>query len=306
MSVTINTGVTKRGLNGAFFARLAIATALWREICTLIQSDGKSEEYKWLGQNPMPREWKGKRQAKPLLAQGQTIVNKHWEATLLIDRDEFADDQTGQLRLRAEDFANRFAQHPDKILLELINNGEAALGYDGQFFYDTDHVEGDSGSQSNDLTYDVATPASPTEAEFEKAFWQAVEAMVGFVDDQGEPMNMFNNFEQLDGMLVLVPKNMMRVASKVLGVNAAPILNNETNILAGRAKVVISPRFSASDKFDLFKVDEPTRPFIFQQRQPVETEIKDDKDEKDVKYMADSRYEVGYGLWPKAVRTTLV
>ena len=305
MPSTINTGVTLRGLNGTFFPKFEAANVLWRLLCSLVQSDGASETYKWLGQLPMPNEWKGSRRSKALGDFGQTLVNQHWESMLEIDRDEYADDQTGQLAVRTAEMATRFAQHPDKILVDLIEAAESTACYDGQYFFDTDHVEGDSGSQSNDLTYDVATPADPTASEFEKAFWQAVEALVGFVDDQGEPWNLFTDFEQMEGLLVMVPKNMLRVASQVLGVNAAPIIDSTSNILAGRAKVVTTPRLSWTTKFSVFKVDDAMRPLIFQQRQQVQTQIKDDPEEKPVKYMADARYAVGYGLWQKATLTTL-
>ncbi|MBE7507794.1 MAG: Mu-like prophage major head subunit gpT family protein [Planctomycetia bacterium] len=304
MAVTINTGVTLRGLNGAFRPAFMEAVTLWKMICSYVKSTGKDESYKWLGQLPMPTEWKGKRRTQALRDFGMTLTNLHWEETLHIDRNEFADDQTGQLNLRVQEMARRFAMHPDKILIDLIMAAEAALCYDGQFFFDTDHVEGESGAQSNDLTYDAAAPTAPTEAEFEAAFWQAIEALAGFKDDQGEPWNLFQSFEDLSGILCVVPVRFIRVASRVLGANAAALLNNSTNILAGKAKLMVNPRLTWTTKFMVAKVDDPMRPFIMQDRQSVEHEIKDDKEDKEVKYMADARYNVGYGLWQKAVLTT--
>lgn len=305
MATTINTGVTLRGLNGTFFPTFEETMALWRELCSLVTSDGAKEDYKWLGQLPMPVEWKGPRRTKALRDFGQTLINQHWENTLAIDRDEFADDQTGQLSIRVRELARRFAMHPDKILVDLIIAGEAALCYDGQFFFDTDHVEGESGAQSNDLTFDVTTTTAPTAAEFEAAFWQAVKALAGFKDDQGEPWNLFQSFENLAGIVCLIPVGFLDVASKVLGANAAPLISNTSNILAGKAKVVTTPRLTWTNKFAVLKVDDPMRPFIFQQRQTVETDLKDDKEHKEVLYMTDARYAVGYGLWQKAVLTTL-
>ena len=46
--------------------------------------------------------------------------------------------------------------------------GESTVCFDGQYFFDTDHSEGDSGSQSNDITFDISdagsggTAAAPT------------------------------------------------------------------------------------------------------------------------------------------------
>jgi phage major head subunit gpT-like protein len=180
------------------------------------------------------------------------------------------------------------------------------LAYDGQFFFDTDHVEGDSGSQSNNLSYDAVAPTAPTAAEFKAALWQAIKALAGFKDDAGEPWNWFTEFEQLAGIVAFVPLAFLDVASDVLGANAAPLLNNTSNILAGRGKVRTSPRLSWTTKFAIFKVDDPMRPFIFQNRKNVKTDMIDDPLKKDVVYAADGRYAVGYGLWQKAVLTTFV
>ena len=298
---TINTGLTQRGLNALFFPALASATALWRELCSVVNSDGASEIYKWLGMLPMPNEWRGARRSKGLRDYGMTLVNKHWEAMVEIDRDEEEDDQTGQLKIRVGEMAQRFAQHPDKILFDLINAGDSTLCYDGQYFFDTDHAEGDSGTQSNLLTVDIATPAAPTRDEFKTAFWTAIKALAAFKDDQGEPWNLFQSFEDLKGIACAVPVSMLDVASDVLGANAAPLIANTTNTLAGRAKVISSPRINWTTKFAIFKTDDSMRPFIFQNRKAVKTDYKDDPEQKTKKYMADGRYNVGYGLWQKAV-----
>lgn len=300
MPETIGSGVTQRGLNGLFNPALATAAALWKELCSVVNSDGASEIYKWLGQIPTPVEWRGKRRSKAMKDYGQTIINRAWELMVEIDRHEAADDQTGQIAMRVRDAAKRFAQHPDKLIIDLMLAAEATLCYDGQYFFDTDHAEGDSGTQSNLLSVDITTPAAPTAAEFEAGFWTAIKALAGFKDDQGEPWNPMVSLETLAGILVVIPVSYLDVASKVLGANAAPLINNTSNILAGRAKIMATPRITWTTKFAVFKTDDEVRPFIFQQREAIKTSMKDDPEEKAIKYMADGRYGVGYGLWQKA------
>lgn len=304
--VTVNTGVTTRGLNGAFFPAFQEAPVLWRDICSLINSDGRQEDYKWLGQVPMPVEWSGPRRTQALRDYGQSLVNKHWEATLEIDRDEFADDQTGQLDIRARDMGRRFAMHPDKIVTDLIVAGESTLCYDGQYFFDTDHLEGSSGTQSNSIQVDIATTTAPTDAEFATAVWAAVKQLAGFKDDQGEPWNLFTDISSFAGLMFLVPPQFMDVAMRVLGQTAATIIGNTTNILAGKGRVFTNVRLSWTTKFAVLKIDDPMRPFIFQQRQAIQTSVKDDIEFKPIKYLADARYAVGYGLWQKGVLVTFV
>lgn len=296
--VTVNTGVTLRGLNGAFFPALQAAYALWRKLCTTIPSTGASETYKWLGQITAPREWKGKRQIKSLDSFGMTIVNKTWEDGIGIDRDELADDQTGQLAIRARDLAGRFAQHPDGLLIDLLVNGHTSLCYDGQYFYDTDHSEGSSGSQSNDLTGAIVNKDAPTVAEFKAAFSACIAAMMTFKDDQGEYLNQAFGSEGLTGLLVTVPVTMLAVAKECL---EGAIIGNNSNVLVSKAEVVAIPRLDA-DTFMVHKVDTPVGPIIFQQREAVKTAMKDDPEDKEVKYMADGRYNMGYGLWQNSVR----
>src|ERR1051325_2608810 len=76
-----------------------------------------------------------------------TIVNKTWESTIRIDADEQRRDKTGQIMVRVNELARRVATHPNKLLSTLISSGASSACYDGQYFFDTDHSEGDSGTQ---------------------------------------------------------------------------------------------------------------------------------------------------------------
>jgi hypothetical protein len=135
----------------------------------------------------------------------------------------------------------------------------------------------------------------------------AVIRMASFLDDEGQPWNLFRSMESFDGIVVLVPFNYFDVASQVLGAASAPLLNAGTNNLAGRGRVYINPRYlagaSATTGIEMvvMKVDEPERPFIFQTRQALRTYLVDNPLAKDVVYGADSRYVMGYGLWQKAI-----
>jgi phage major head subunit gpT-like protein len=56
----------------------------------------------------------------------------------------------------------------------------------------------------------------------------------------------------------------------------------------------------------LYRVDTPFKPYIFQAREPLSRKMKgmDDIEFKDVKFMTQARYNVGYGAWWNAVRYT--
>ncbi len=57
-------------------------------ISNMFASDQASETYKFLGQAPVLREWIAGRQAKSLVAQGVTLTNVHYEATLEIRKTD--------------------------------------------------------------------------------------------------------------------------------------------------------------------------------------------------------------------------
>jgi len=75
-----------------------------------------------------------------------SIENLKYESTLEVDRDEVADDQTGQIRIRIAELAERAASHKDFLLSQLLINGETAgfNSYDGVSFFNDAHVSGSS------------------------------------------------------------------------------------------------------------------------------------------------------------------
>lgn len=173
-----------RAIIGRFYKALEQDAGMgWVDpVSMLFTSDQASETYAWLGQSPAMREWIGGREAKGFRENGITIANKKYEATLEIPLDWMRRDKTGQIQVRIDEMAQRANAHWAKLLTALIEAGEAAtLGtcYDGQYFFDTDHSEGDSGTQSNDISVDITTATAPTAAEMETAILTATQKIMG-------------------------------------------------------------------------------------------------------------------------------
>jgi phage major head subunit gpT-like protein len=150
--------LSSRAIIGLYYKRLSQKTGMdWIEaISNYFTSDQESETYKWIGQVPVMREWIGGRQAKGFTSNGLTIENKHFEGTLEIMTKDLRRDKTGQITTRINEFADRTNSHWAQILSKLIINGESTVCYDGQYYFDTDHVEGKSGTQSNKLQLDLS------------------------------------------------------------------------------------------------------------------------------------------------------
>lgn len=150
--------LTERGILGRMYQRIETAPAGWiDEIAMRIASDQQSEEHKWLGQVPAMSEFKGQRLIKGLRSSGQIIPNVEYEASIEVRKRELRGDKTGQIMARINGLVDRALTHPRTLISTLLLNGPSSICYDGQFFFDTDHSEGDSGSQSNDISADIST-----------------------------------------------------------------------------------------------------------------------------------------------------
>ena len=308
MAVVTDTGLTSRAILGRFFRRLEefADAAWWTKLAMRFPSSQESETYKWLGMVPQVREWKGGRQVRPLRAQGVTIVNKVWESTIRVDADEQRRDKTGQILIRVNEMARRVATHPNKLLTDLLLAGETNLAYDGESYFGTAHSEGDSGSQSNSVTFDAATPTAPSDAEMYAAIVKALAQVMGFKDDQGEPLN-----ESAREFLVMVP---MPFLSSTLVALSSQQIDSSSNPLAGagpfRLTWVANPRLTWSDRFAVFRTDGEARPFIFQEELPVQVQVLAEGSELEInenqhQYGVKAVHEAGYGFWQDACLVTL-
>jgi len=303
MATVINTGLTTAALKGNFFSAFKTIQPVWKQLATVVASTGPAETYKWLGTVPQMRPWGTGRLAKGLRSESYSVENHKYEATLEVDRDELADDQLGQIVIRVRELARRAATHPDKLLAEMLANGAAYNGYDNVTFFSENHVSGDSGNQSNIVACEAATPATPTDDEFAAGYKTAVERLLGFKDDQGEPMNTGPG-----RLVVLVPANLWYPARQAL--NAAA-LDGDTNILAGEASIVVFPRLAAPDTWYLVRTDVEVRPFIFQDREKLDFSAIVEGSEEAFKrekflYGVRARYALAYGYWQHCLRAQFV
>ena len=299
----INTGLLTKGVRSEFFNAFEATKTHYLDLATRIPSTARTEQHRWLGTVPQVREFGSGRQAKGLRAESFDITNLKYEATVEVDRDEISDDQTGQINIRIRELAQRAATHKDYLIGQLLANGGSAgyVAYDGLTFFNDAHVSGDSGNQDNSLTAAAAVPAAPTIVELQPAIAASIQAMLAFKDDQGEPMMLSTS-----GIKLVVPPNMYFNA--LAAVNASMISNTD-NALKGVADVLSYPWLTATDKMYTLKTDGIVRPFIFQDREPIEFTAVDKADDSEVmkteKYLygVRARYRMAFGYWQYAVLT---
>ena len=313
--------LSSRDIQGMYFASLEQdpGAAFLGATSNLFSSDQASETYNFLGQSPAMREWVGGRQAKGFYGDGITISNTHYEATIEIAKKDARRDKTPQLQARMADFYTRGETHWTTLLSALMLAGTSTACYDGQFFFDTDHVEGlNQTSQSNDISVDIsALPVTqagsttiPSVEEMQWAILRGVEAIMAFKDDRSEPMN-----ENARDFMVVVPTVLYGIAAAATtGMSNNLAQNMNPNLLAGlNITVVMNQRVNASwtDSFAVFRTDSPIKAFIRQTEQEVELKAKAEGSEYEFdndawQFGIDAWRGVGYGYWQRACYVTLV
>lgn len=311
-----NNLISSRAIVGMYYQALEQSQQLgWQEaVSNYFTSDMPEETYAMLGMPPVMREWIGGRQAKGLRDDSFAIRNKHYEATIEVLLSDMRRDKTGQLRVRIEEFVARSNSHFAKLLSALIVAGESAVCYDGQYFFDDDHAEGESGAQSNTITTDIsALPASvhgaataPSPEEMQQAILKSITTMFGFVDDQGEPIN-----ENASSFLVMVPVGLSMATQSALSmVRTAAASTFDVENFTIRAAV--NPRLSTwTDKFVTFRTDGSVKALIRQEETKPQLKVKDENsefafDNDATQYGIDTWRNTGYGRWQGAVLNQLV
>lgn len=133
------------GFNTAFRKGFTGAETAFRDICMVVPSTTREELYGWLGQFPSLREWIGPRVIKNLSVHSYTVVNRKFEQTISIPRDDMEDDRYGVYGSHFTEMGRAAAEFPDKLVFDLLGKGFTELCYDGQPFFDTDHKVGSKG-----------------------------------------------------------------------------------------------------------------------------------------------------------------
>jgi phage major head subunit gpT-like protein len=311
--------LSSRAVLGMYFARLENPmSAGWIDgVSNLFGSDQASEQYPFLGQNPRMREWLGGRQAKGLRSSSLTITNKHYEATLEIALRDLRRDKTPQLAARISEFADEGDAHWGTLVSTLIQNGPSTACYDGQYFFDTDHSEGDSGTQDNDITVDISTlpgavhgvVTAPSVEEMQQSIVKGIAQILSFKDDRGRPMNT-----NARSFLVTVPVGLWVTATAAVAAltTAAMQMNINPNVLAGiKVDVQMMPELTWTDSFAVWRTDSPIKGLIRQNEQDPQLKMKDEDsefafDNDAIQIGVDAWRGADYGLWQRACYVTMI
>ena len=283
--------ILAKGLLTNFFEGYNGAVTHWQEVATKVPSTARSENYAWIGSIPRLRKMKGERIPKKLLEHTYTIVNEEYEASIEVNHADIKDDQTGQYGIQAKSIGESAKTFPDELVFEtLIPNGDSELCYDGQYFFDTDHPIGETGStQSNKIT----TALSAT------SFNTARTMLRKMKDDFGRP-TLNRNMD----LLLVVPADLENTAETIL--EAERDANGATNTLKGKARILVADWLGDTNNWYLLNVAGTIKPFVVQEREFIPFEALEEGSESN--FMRKKNYygtywrgNAGYGLYQKAV-----
>lgn len=275
--------------------REGVVDETWKGICTEVTSTKSKETYAMLGATPKMREWLDERMPKVIREYGFEILNKKYEASIAITEEAIEDDQTGQIMLAIKDLANEARRYPGERAMEVLVGGVDNKCYDGQYFFDTDHAEGDSGVQSNKLTLELTADNLAT-----------VRAkMLRYKNDKGKPMGIV-------GDTLIVPPELEMTALELIGASeiarytASGTDRTPTiNVHKGKYTVIVNPWITDVDSWYFSCNNRPTKSLIYQVRRKPRFitlggtgSVSDDWFNSGViKMGVDSRFAVGYGNW---------
>lgn len=268
-----------------------------------VPSGTLQETYSWFGTVPKMREWIGERQLSSLTPTNYTIVNKDWEATLEVERNVIEDDRLGQITPRISQLALEAIRSQEELVIAaLIANG---LAYDGQNFFDTDHVT--PGAEYQVAQANTLTGTGVTLIAMLADYAAAVAALRNFKDDRGRPMNLSPTHVLAPPALEGVMRQLLNSTMIPGGTNVASVSNPWFN----SATLLINGYLTDANDWYLLCLDQPVKPLVFQMRRAAQFNALDNPNNNEAAFMrkrymygVDGRWNAGFGFWQMAVRTT--
>lgn len=282
-------------------AFLAASSRVAFERYTYLQpSTTDTETYAWLGTVPQMREFIDTRAYQSLLSYNYSIKNRKWELTIGVDRTTIDDDRYNMIRPRIAQMGQEAARYPALLAAQTLVAGTSTTGYDGVNFFATTHVEGSSGTQSNNLT-GTGTTLSAVRADL----ISARTAMRRFKDDQGRPMNL-----QPD--LVVIPPDLQDVFEQLINTNIIALSSGtqQSNVLMGAVDIMVDANLTDLNDWFLLDTGEILKPLVYQLREPAEFTARERPDDPKVfdtdqyAYGVRARFSFGYMLWQTAIHVS--
>lgn len=295
-----------RGIQSATAPANSLASLAQRVIST--QASGESMSLDFLGSVPGMAKWGDKRRKAKPVPYAWALKNEKFETSIVIPDEWFIADKTQNVDLRINQLIDKYSIWPGSLIATLLNNSASALAFDGEAFFSSNHVWGNSGTIDNAIDQAAATGTTPTADEFALGIMSAFAQMIGFKDDLGEPIN-----ENISSLVVVCGSTLAGTAMQAInseqldtgtGTRDNPVRGMES--MGINIRLLASSRVTSTTKFYLLKNDANACPFIFGENPALMNRtVKDDRHDNDQwEFGVKAVGNAAYGLFTDAVEVT--
>jgi phage major head subunit gpT-like protein len=297
----------------------------WGLIASELTSDTREQDYPWLDRLPAMRKWQGERVINNAAIRLQTITNDLFELTVGVKRTDVDDDKLGVLSTLVQEVARQAKVWPDRIIANAVQAGEAAVVFDNQYYFDTDHpINPDDPSQqigggNTDTTqanlftstasgnYPGALPLSSPSLEAVTSY------MMSLVGADGQPLEIMPD-------AVMVPPQLKWTAARLLqaevigaDIALAASANNpqlhgaagQSNVMRGSMDLIVNPYLRGdATSYYVMCTKRAVKPFVWQIRDPPEFAVLTSPTDEHVfkhdelLWGVRARGAAGYSMWP--------
>lgn len=174
-------------------------------VAQTVRSSTAVNTYGWLKGLTGLREWIGQRQIDNLSEASYTLVNRHFEKAVAVNRNAIEDDNLGMYSAGFSMMGDGAARLPEELVWGLLKDGFSTNCWDGQFFFDTDHpimlASGAMGTYAN-TDGGSGTPwfLMCTKRPLKPIIYQERKAPVFTAKDRETDDNVFNRNEFVYGV----------------------------------------------------------------------------------------------------------
>jgi phage major head subunit gpT-like protein len=271
-----------------FQAAYSAAPAFWQSVATEIPSNTKSNTYGWVAQQLRLREWIGPRVAQNLSEHDFEVINRPFEGTVEVDRDDIEDDNLGLYSsIMVPQLGEATKKHPDVLLAELLQGSR--VGFDGVSFFNATHP---TFAPSGATYSNVYTSKALTGPNFNEV-WSDMASRIG---EDGLPLGVMGNLLVVPPQLKLAAHNILQSAtySPQTGQAGAGAIAIE-NGLKGWADVLVVPYLANQPTtWYLLDVSRVIKPFIYQVRRQPQFVSRDNPQDPKVFDLKKYTYGVDY------------
>lgn len=218
--------------------------------------DAKTNPLVDLGAAPMPKNSSSGMTIQDFIEKSLTLTVEEWDITVYVEYNAVQDDQTGSLRTQVEQAGLNFEKHKNKLAMQLLNGGDAGtfgLGYDGQFYFDSDHVDVGGHYQTSQ---DNVSAINLSLNNF-NTVWADSQL---FRDDQGEFISA--NYD----LLITHPSNRKMANNITSNPEAEGTGNRDANPFVGEFDAITTPEFD-TNAWVILATGEAHKPLILADRE---------------------------------------